>query len=178
MNRTRSIATAALSTLALFAGAGAASATPLDHGTFHDEFSSLRSCDNGLELRVDTVNDGKFVVIRRGAGSWGYGVEHWDEVFTVTNVATGESYVGINKGLAGHDLRLVDNGDGTQTLYTISPAAIRIYAPDGHVAYAATGLATYTFLVDGDDVEFLGTDSFHGHDNLISTCDVAASFWL
>ena len=179
MKLSRILASVAVAALALPTAAGIASAEPLDRFTYYEEFTHYRSCANGLELRIDGVNDGRVLVVEHGDDAWGYGSEHVDNTWTVTNLATGATYRGINKGLVFKDQKLIDNGDGTSTLLVNSPAEVVIWAPDGSVAYRGAGLAVYEFLVTGDGLEYVDTVATHGFSNLVgNTCDTAASFWL
>ena len=75
IGRVAAVLTAATVAVAMAAPVAAA---PLDQGTFHDEFSFVASdfCGAGLEVRIDGVVDGQFLVTRRRARR--PGVRHGD----------------------------------------------------------------------------------------------------
>ena len=90
MGRTRIIGVAAVLTTAAVLGiGGAASAKPLGHGDFHDEFSELvpNFCESaGLTVQIDGVVDGKFLVNTRGRDDLVYFKEHLRIAVMYTNV--------------------------------------------------------------------------------------------
>lgn len=178
MKRIRAVVSAVVAALTLLIGAGAASAQLLDHFTFHEESTDYFDCDNGLHLRMDTTTDGRVVVVSRDSDPWDYGMEVADIEYTVTNLATGETFTVTNKGLIGRDQTVIANPDGTTTLLANSPAQYVVWGPDGMMAFHGAGLAVYEFLITGDEWEYVGA-TFHGFNDVPpGTCNIAAAFWL
>jgi len=150
--------------------------------TFHEEEDRVLDCGNGLVLDVHAVNDVRVVGVQRGDGLW-YFSEHWDKAQTFTNPATGLALTSRNTGLATKDQTITDNGDGTFTVRTLSPAPLTFYAPDGHKVSHFSGLFVFLFLIDNggtpqdpnDDefLDFLGVESAHGRADDLGVCDLA-----
>ena len=94
MGRTWIIGVAAvLTTVAVSGVGGTASAKPLEHGDFHDEFSELVPdfCDSpGLTVQINGVVDGKFLVNARGRDDLVYFQEHVRVSVMYTNVNNGK----------------------------------------------------------------------------------------
>lgn len=177
----RALALASATVLLLAGPANAAN----QQGAFHDEEDRVLDCGGGLVLNVHDVNDGTFIGVQHGDGLW-YFSEHWNHIVTYTNPDTGLAITTRNTGLATKDHKIIDNGDGTFTIQTLSPAPVGIFAPDGHKISHLSGLAVFLFLIDNggtpqdpnDDefLDFLGVESLHGHVEALGVCDLAPEY--
>ena len=157
-----------------------------DRGTFHEEDDRMLDCGAGLVLDVHNVIDGRYLGVQRGKDRLWYYAEQWNHIVTYTNPATGLALTSENVGLATKDQTITDNGDGTVTIRVLSPAPVRVHAPDGHMVSHFSGLAIYRFLYDdagtpqdpNDDefLEFLGVDALHGHNDDRGICDLATEY--
>ena len=162
-----------------------ATAEPIEHFTFHDEFETTNPCgDEGPVLEFHDVVDGRILVMRHGDGFL-YESQHYTLTAVTTIPGTELTLTVVNKGLVNHDVRVTPNGDGTLTLKVISPARVVLLGPDGHTELRYSGLTVAEQLWDDagtpedqtDDVflEFLSFNS-HGHSDSGDICDVARSY--
>ena len=148
-SRTRGLA-AVLATAAAISMSGVASAAPPEHGDFHDEFSDLVSdfCDSpGLEVQIDGVVDGTFLVNQHGSGGLVYFLDHVHVSVVLTNVATG-NVVTTEERTVSKDLHVVDNGDGTLTITDLATGNFVIYGEDGKAIARNPGQVRFQFIVD------------------------------
>lgn len=148
--------------------AGSASATILEKGTFHDEFSErVRDfCVDDLTARLDTTVDGRFLVRSQGADQLAYYQEHLKIRQVITNVATREFVTEVDTVLS-KDHRVINNGDGTLTITVLATGNGTLYASNGTAIARNPGQVRFQILVDHggtprnpyDDefLEFLGT---------------------
>ena len=148
--------------------AGNASATILEKGTFHDEFSErVRDfCVDGLTARLDTTVDGRFLLRSQGAEQLAYYQEHVKVRQVITNVATREFVTEVDTVLS-KDHRVTNNGDGTLTITVLATGNGTLYASNGTAIARNPGQVRFQILLDHggtprnpfDDefLEFLGT---------------------
>jgi hypothetical protein len=128
---------------------GPASATPIDSGSIHDEFSFIveDTCDvPGFTSRVDGVSDLRFRVNSRGADRLPYLNEHRKSTFVFTNVATGE-FVTIENVENGNDAHATDE-DGILTYVTVHTGISVMYNMDGKAIARDTGQTRLKLLFD------------------------------
>ena len=151
MGRTRIIGVAAVLTTAAMSGiGGAASAKPLDHGDFHDEFSELvpNFCESaGLTVQIDGVIDGKFLVNARGRDDLVYFKEHLRISVTYTNVSN-DTFVTSRERSVNKDLKVIDNGDGTLTIVVLATGNAAVFGADGKAIGRNPGQVRFELLVD------------------------------
>jgi hypothetical protein len=183
MRTLRRVALAAALALSLgFVMAVSASAALIDRGSFHDVTTSSETCGS-MQLSEVQVADGQFLGVQRGPNGLFYYREVSTYTTTWTNLANGKSMVQVVKGLIGKDQTIIDNGDGTLTLYSLSPSRVSVHGPDGNLAFQAVGVVTYVFLIDDngtpqdptDDefLAFLGAINAHGLDQTQGLCPEA-----
>ena len=137
-------------------------AAPLEHGTFHDEFSFIDPdfCGAGLEVRIDGVVDGRFLVTRRGRDGLVYFMESVHRIDTYTNLANGQTLTDDERTVQ-KDLHVTDNGDGTLTVLVLATGNFTLYGADGHAIARNPGQIRFELLIDhngtpgdpSDDVE-------------------------
>ena len=161
-----------------------ASAAPLEHFTFHDEFDSTNPCaPEGPVLEFHDVVDGRVLGVSHGDGLVYYTVQQ--SLTAVTTVpGTDVSLTVINKGLVGHDVRITDNGDGTLTIRGISPARVAVLGPDGRKIAQFSGLYTSEVLIDHggtpgpSEDEFLEvlSESLHGNFDDPGLCELVRDY--
>ncbi len=129
--------------------AGSASATPIDSGSYHDEFSFVvkNTCEvAGFTTRVDYVVDGRFRLNSRGADRLAYLNEHRVETFVFTNVATGE-FVTIENRENGNDIHATDQ-DGILTYVVVHTGTSVMYNMDGKAIARDSGQSRLKLLID------------------------------
>jgi hypothetical protein len=162
IGRVAAVLTAALVAVALAAPVVAA---PLEHGTFHDEFSFIDPdlCGAGLEVQVDVVVDGRFLATRRGADGLVYFMENVHRTDTLTNLANGRTLTS-DELTVQKDLHVTDNGDGTLTVLVLATGNYTLYGADGRAIARNPGQVRFELLIDhngtpGDpfDDEFLAS---------------------
>lgn len=137
-------------------------AAPLEHGTFHDEFSFIDPdfCGARLEVRFDGVADGRFLVTRRGRDGLVYFMENVHITETVANLANGKS-VSDESRTVQKDLHVIDNGDGTLTILVLATGNFVLYGANGEAIAHNSGQIRFELLIDhggtpgdpSDDVE-------------------------
>ena len=159
IGRVAAILTAATVAVAMAAPVAAA---PLEQGTFHEEFSFVDPdlCGAGLEVQLDFVIDGRFLVMRRGRDGLVYFMEHVHRTNTVTNLANGRT-VTEEERTVQKDLHVTDNGDGTLTILVLATGNYTLFGADGHALARNPGQIRFELLIDhggtpgdpSDDVE-------------------------
>jgi hypothetical protein len=159
LGRIAAVLTAATVALAMAAPVAAA---PLEHGTFHDEFSFIDPdfCGAGLEVQFDVVIDGRFLVTQRGREGLVYFMQRVHIVNTATNLANGRTIIGVERTL-NKDLHVTDNGDGTLTIVILATGNFALSGADGRAIARNPGQVRFEALVDhsgtpadpSDDVE-------------------------
>ena len=144
---TFALATAAL-TVPLCAGA--ATAKPIESGSFHDEFSETVTdfCDvSGLTVDIDSVADGTFRIGSKGKSGLPYYTEHVDFTQVFTNVAN-EQFATTKESVTAKDLRVTDNGDGTSTIVAFATGNATIYNSSGKAIGRNPGQFRSVILID------------------------------
>ena len=88
-----------------------ASASIIDKGTFHDEFSVTidEFCGAGIAVDFAGTIDGRFQVNSRGPGGPDYFLEQTTVVNVYTDQATGQTATDIQPNTINKDLTLTDN---------------------------------------------------------------------
>ena len=157
--RVAAVLTAAAVAVAL---AAPVTAAPLEHGTFHDEFSFTDPdfCGAGLEVHLAGVAEGRFLVTRRGRDGLVYFMENVHITETVTNLANGRS-VSDESRTVQKDLHVIDNGDGTLTILVLATGNFVLYGANGKAIAHNSGQIRFELLIDhggtpgdpSDDVE-------------------------
>ena len=145
--RVASVLTTAVVVAAL---AAPATAKPLEHGKFHEEFSDVveNFCDvPGLTVRFDGVAEGSFKANRRGRDGLVYFMEHVHVSDTGTNLANGQ-WIRDEVRTLTKDLHVTDNGDGTLTILALSTGNVVIYGADGEVLARNPGQVRFEVDVD------------------------------
>jgi hypothetical protein len=146
IGRVAAVLTAATVALAMAAPVAAA---PLEHGTFHDEFSFIDPdlCGAGLEVRFDVVVDVRYLATRRGRDSLVYFMENVHRTDTVTNLANGRTLTSAER-LVQKDLHVTDNGDGTLTIIVLATGNFTMYGADGRAIARNPGQVRFELLID------------------------------
>jgi hypothetical protein len=151
MGRTRIIGVAAVLTTAAISGiGGASSAAPLDRGVFHDEFSELAKdfCESaGLNVQINGVVDGRFLVNARGRDNLVYFQEHVRVAVMYTNVDNGK-FVTSNERTVSKDLKVINNEDGTLTIIALATGNATVFGADGKAIARNPGQVRFKFVVD------------------------------
>jgi len=141
---------AGLAMVGSIALAGGASAKPLEHTDFHDEFSETINdfCEvSGLTVQVDTVEDGRFLFNPHGPDGLAYGHANVSFTNVFTNVANDNTVTSVGK-VVDKDLRVTDNGDGTLTILVLTTGPAAVYGPDGKAIARNPGQVRFEVLVD------------------------------
>jgi hypothetical protein len=159
---------AGLAMVGSMALAGGASARPIEHTEFHDEFTEIvdEFCEpSGLDVQVDVVADGRFLFNPHGPDGLAYAHTNLRVTNVYTNLANGNTVTEVGNAV-DKDLRVTDNGDGTLTILVLSTGNIAVYGPDGKALARNPGQVRFEILVDhggtpsdpSDDefLEFLG----------------------
>jgi hypothetical protein len=141
---------AGLAMVGSMAFAGSASAKPIEHTDFHDEFTQTidNFCDvSGLTVQLASVVDGRFLLNPHGPDGLAYA--HTNTRFTdvFTNLANQNTVTEVGN-FVNKDLRVTDNGDGTLTILVLEPGAAAAYGPDGKAIARVAGQERVEFLVD------------------------------
>ena len=169
MGRSRTIGlVTAFTTAALISMTGVASAAPLEHGHFHDEFTNIVTdfCDvPGLTVQAEGVADGSFLAAPRGPDGLIYFKENLRASSVLTNLANGRT-ISDEARTVSKDLKVVDNGDGTLTLTVLATGNFVLYGADGKAIARNPGQFRFQLLIDHNDtpsdpfddleLEFLG----------------------
>jgi hypothetical protein len=159
---------AGLAMVGSMALAGGASARPLEHTAFHEEFSETITdfCEvSGLTVQVDTVLDGRFLLNPHGPDGLAYFHINLRVTNVYTNLANGNTVTEIGNAV-DKDLRVTDNGDGTLTILVMTTGNIAVFDPDGKALARNPGQVRFELLVDhagtptdpsdDEEPEFLG----------------------
>ncbi|MGH8969444.1 MAG: hypothetical protein ACRDV1_05800 [Actinomycetes bacterium] len=126
----------------------AASAKPLEHEHFVDQFSSVIEDFCG-DLTVREVGDfrGNFLIGPRGADGLLHGQAAVHGTISWTNLANGKTFTLVQNFLE-KDRRVTDNGDGTLTIQIMSPGVQRVIGPDGQKLFLDSGTTWFEIVVD------------------------------
>ena len=167
MGRLRSFGLAAgVFTAAAIWASGPASAAPLEHGEFHDEFTFTQEdfCDvPGLTVEGEGVADGTFLAKRQGADGLVYFMDHVHVTTTRANADDPTKSISDDERTMSKDLEIVDNGDGTLTITVLATGNFTVYGADGKAIARNPGQVRFQFIVDhggtpadpSDDVELV-----------------------
>lgn len=142
----KALAVGGMVALLLGAMAAPASAKPLTHEHFHDDFTeTFTFC--GVTIRNTVVADGQELISARGKEGLVYfhNNVHLDQTFT--NVATSKSLHHI-ANFVTKDLHVTDNGDGTLTVITLATGSFKVYGPDGEFLFSDPGQVRFRLLID------------------------------
>ena len=144
-----------------------ASAAPLDKGHFHDVFSETYDCVTPeVHVRQDGDVHGNFTFnLRGGPNVFPYYRESVSGTVVNTNLDTEGTYTNVFT-LNSRDLKIVDNGDGTITIFGQNSGSSRWYDTDGRLVLKDTG--NIRFAVD---IDYNGTPGNADDDE-----EVAGSF--
>lgn len=161
-------AAVAATLLAVLTAGGAATATPIDSGTIHEEYSFAVTdfCGvDGLDVDIDGVNDLRFRLGSRGDAQLPYVLEQITGHQTITN-PDNDQFVTYSSRVIVKDLKVTDNGDGTSTILALATGNETWYGMDGKAIARNPGQGRWEVLVDNngtpqdpsDDefLEFLG----------------------
>ena len=130
--------------------AGGASAKPIEHTTFHEEFTETFEdfCGvHGLTVQHDNADDVHLLVNPHGPDGLIY--FHFNATFTgvYTNLANGNTVTEVGNAV-DKDLRVTDNGDGTLTILALSTGNVAVFGPDGKALGRNPGQVRFEFMVD------------------------------
>jgi len=146
IGRAAALLTAATVAVAL---ATPVAAAPLEHSTFHDEFSFVVEdfCGAGIDVQAEGVVDGRLLVNRHGRDGLVYFMEHVQATNTLTNLANGKSVSGVDREVH-KDLHVTDNGDGTLTVLELLTGNFTLYDEDGKAIARNPGQVRIEHLID------------------------------
>lgn len=182
----RILTVGALSGLALGGTAfPAAAAAPIEHSHYHDSISfDVERC--GLQVHLDIVEDGSFMLIARGDGM-PYGAARYTGTTTFTNLANDKTVTASYSGQT-RDSKWTDNGDGTSTLTITSTGRNTFRLPDGKLVAVHAGTTQVSELFDNggtptdpsDDqfLTFLGVTRETGHTAFIDDQEYCDTFLI
>ena len=130
-------------------GAGTTTAAPPIHETFHDEFTDVDDnfCDEGLNVQIDTVVDGRALVRTRGPEALVYFTEHLRVTNTFTNLDNDATIHAVDR-VVFKDLKVIDNGDGTLTVVVLGTGNATLYGADGKAIARNPGQIRFELLID------------------------------
>jgi hypothetical protein len=140
------------------------SARIVDRGTFHEEFSDTDDdfCGAGLSVEFDGTVDGRFRVVERGPGSFGYYLENVRVRVVFTDLATDQTATDIQPNTLGKDQRIIDNGDGTLTVFTLLTGGARTYGDDGRLIAKNSGQVRFKLIVDAETFDLISEELIFG----------------
>jgi len=130
--------------------AGGASAKPIEHTEFLDEFSETieNFCDvPGLTVQHDNAANVRLLINPHGPDGLIY--FHANVKFTgvFTNLANGNTVTEVGNAV-DKDLRVTDNGDGTLTILALTTGNAAVFGPDGKALGRNPGQVRFEFVVD------------------------------
>ena len=132
--------------------AGGASAKPIEHTKFHEDFSETIEdfCDvDGLAVQHEGAADGRLLVNPHGPEGLIYFQANVKFTGVFTNPANGNTVTEVGNAV-DKDLRVTDNGDGTLTILVLSTGNIAAFGPDGKALARNPGQVRFSFMVDKD----------------------------
>jgi hypothetical protein len=148
--------------------AGGATAQPIEHTEFHDEFTEVIDdfCEvSGLTVQLDVVADGQLLFNAHGPDGLAYFHLNLGVTTVYTNLANGNTVTEVGNAV-DKDLRVTDNGDGTLTILVMTTGNIAVFGPDGKALARNPGQVRFELLVDhggtptdpsdDEELEFLG----------------------
>jgi hypothetical protein len=141
---------AGLAIVGSMAFAGGASAKPIVHTDFHDEFTETTEnfCEvSGLTVTLASVADRRFLFNPHGPDGLAY--SHTQLRFTdvYTNEANQNTVTSVGKFVI-KELRVTDNGDGTRTILGLQAGSAAVYGPDDKAIARDPGQVRVELLVD------------------------------
>ncbi|HEX4688934.1 MAG TPA: hypothetical protein VH228_19320 [Nocardioides sp.] len=125
-----------------------ASAQPIDKGHFHDVETSSFDCDGTPVQQTDEV-DVNFLFNQRGGSKhpFPYYRESVRETVTWTNLDNGGTFTLVQTANR-KDHKIVDNGDGTITIYQYAAGGARYYDNAGTLVLKDPGNVRFAFDID------------------------------
>jgi hypothetical protein len=128
--------------------AAPADARPLDRGHFHDVSTDFFDCDGTPVQQTDEV-DVNFLFNQRGGSKhpFPYFRESVRETVTWTNLDNGGTFT-LVQAASRADHKIVDNGDGTITIYQYAAGGARYYDTNGKLVLKDPGAIRFAFEVD------------------------------
>ena len=138
---------ATIAAVALIAVAPA-NAAPLDKGHFHDVATDSFDCDGTPVQQTDEV-DVNFLFNQRGGAKhpFPYYRESVRETVTWTNLDNGGTFTLVQTANR-KDHKIVDNGDGTITIYQYAAGGARYYDNAGTLVLKDPGNVRFAFDID------------------------------
>ena len=141
---------AGLAMVGSMAFAGGASAKPIEHRDFHDEFTETieNFCDvSGLTVEQASVVDGRFLLNPHGSDGLAYA--HTNARFTdvFTNQANQNTVTTVGR-FVNKDIRVTDNGNGTLTILFLETGSAAAYGPDGKAIARDPGQERVELVID------------------------------
>jgi len=177
MSRTSSalLASALTLTALVVPAAGAQAEPPHLQVHYSDSFDSVLPdpddpegwfCGGLTGVPLHTDVDGYFSVVEQGSDGFSYFADRFRSTLGYTNPDTGLTYTVVRVRQV-RDLRIVDNGDSTQTLTGLSSGSLWAYGPDGELLDVQHGRSFDTFGVDtmgtqdpfDDELTFIGSEA-------------------
>jgi hypothetical protein len=146
--RGRSILLTAGLTMSGLVAIAPATAAPIDKGHFHDVTTDTFDCDGTPVQETDdvTVN---FLFNQRGGSKhpFPYGRESVRETLTWTNLDNGGTFT-LVQSANRNDHKIVDNGDGTITIYEFASGGARYYDTNDKLVLKDPGEVRFAFDID------------------------------
>jgi hypothetical protein len=125
-----------------------ANARPIDKGHFHDVSTDTFDCDGTPVQQTDEV-DVNFLFNQRGGPKhpFPYFRESVRETVTWTNLDNGGTFTLVQTANRA-DHSIVDNGDGTITIYQYASGGARYYDNNGKLVLKDPGEIRFAFDID------------------------------
>jgi hypothetical protein len=124
-----------------------ANAQPIDKGHFHDVTTDSFDCDGTPVQQTDEV-DVNFLFNQRGSKHpFPYFRESVRETVTWTNLDNGGTFTLVQTANR-KDHKIVDNGDGTITIYEYAAGGARYYDNAGTLVLKDPGNVRFAFDID------------------------------
>ena len=161
----RAVFTAGIVAVASLIASTPATAQPIDKGHFHDNSTSdVYDCD-GTPAQDSFDVSVNFLFNQRGSSPFPYYRESVHGTVVTTNLNTGGTYTAVF-AVSTKDHTIVDNGDGTITITSISTGGARYYDTNGNFVLKDPGQERFAVDIDyngtpgnpDDDIEV--PDSF------------------
>lgn len=116
---------------------------PLD---YYEEGTATDFCGSGLQPTYVYDQQGKGSIKMRGPGSGPWFHEHLRITQTITY--NGKTVTDISPSLLVKDLKIVDNGDGTQNITVLATGASRLVGDNGKVLAKGDGQVRLLLVYD------------------------------
>jgi len=140
--------TTGLVVASLVLSGGTAAAAPIEHQHFTDQTSVVIDPFCGdLRVRVDVDLRIHLLIKTQGPDGLVYFLESVQGTTSFTNLATDKSFTNFIR-VVNKDLKVVDNGDGTLTVLTMSTGVVKNYGPDGKRLFVDSGQIRFELLID------------------------------